>query len=581
MALVREFAASRSEQAFAELVSRHVNLVYSAALRRVGETHLAGEITQTVFILLARKAGTLSPRTILSGWLYRAVAFAAADILKINRRRQRREQEAFMQSTLNEPAADDAWMQLAPLLETAMDSLGETERNAVVLRFLDGKSLGEVGAALGVSEEAARMRVSRTLEKLRKFFAKRGLTLTVTAIAGALTANAVQAAPAALGAQITSAAMLSAAAPGATLAVATKAIAMTTLTKIAVTAALAVAVGVSLYEARQLAALRQQVQALQSAQNPLAGELEQAQADRDNARNRLAALAAELAGARSNNLELLRLRAAVGKYKSEAQNPPIEPSMKKLVDQVALLKQKLAEMPDKKIPELAFLTTKDWIDAAWNADLSTEDGVRQALSTLRGDAENTFLNQMMKDAMKKYLAANGNILPANLYQLEPYFNAPVTDDMLSRYQLLQSGTPDPKADLVKLTAVADPDYDSTHGMSINGAWGGGYNRVQEAVQAAAISYANDNLGQLPTDPSQLTSYLQRPIDPATIQKYLSQVAADPPPSELITLAPAIQAYKAAHDGQLPQNPADVQPYVTTPAQQAALQGVIKNYNGPK
>ena len=120
--LLAEFARSESEAAFAALVARYVNLVYSAALRFTGNPHHAGEITQAVFIILARKAGKLSPRSVLSGWLYQTARLAAANFMKGEIRRQRREQEAYMQSTLTEPGPG-VWEQIAPLLDEAMDRL--------------------------------------------------------------------------------------------------------------------------------------------------------------------------------------------------------------------------------------------------------------------------------------------------------------------------------------------------------------------------------------------------------------------------------------------------------------------------
>src|ERR1017187_8420035 len=198
MDLLRQYADQNSDAAFAALVSRHVNLVYSAALRKAGNPHAAEEITQAVFIILAQKAGRIPDKTILPGWLYQTARLTAAGFLKREIRRVRREQEAYMQTELHADAPDETWQQLAPLLEDAMGQLGEKDRAAVVLRFFGGKSFAEVGTAAGVSENAAKKRVTRALEKLRKCFMKRGIASTAETIAGAISANSIQAAPAAL-----------------------------------------------------------------------------------------------------------------------------------------------------------------------------------------------------------------------------------------------------------------------------------------------------------------------------------------------------------------------------------------------
>ena len=206
MELVGEYARHSSEEAFATLVSRYVNLVYSVALRQVGDAHLAEEITQVVFILLARKAASLGPKTILPGWLCRTARHASDNALKIQRRRQHREQEAYMQSLVTESESDH-WAQIAPLLSAAMAELGEKDHDAIVLRFFNGRSFKEVGQSFGASEEAAKKRVNRALEKLRAFFEKRGVSSTVAIIGGALSANSVHAAPVALAKSVTAVAI--------------------------------------------------------------------------------------------------------------------------------------------------------------------------------------------------------------------------------------------------------------------------------------------------------------------------------------------------------------------------------------
>ena len=188
IALLKQFAENGSEPAFAEIVSRHVNLVYSAALRKVGDAHAAQEISQAVFIILARKAQSLGAKTILSGWLHQTTRLTAANFLRGEIRRQKREQEAFMRSTLNEDI-NETWRQIAPVLDDAISKLGAKDRDAIVLRYFENKSLVEVGAAMGTGEDAAKMRVSRALEKLRKIFSKRGVRLSAALIAGAVSAK--------------------------------------------------------------------------------------------------------------------------------------------------------------------------------------------------------------------------------------------------------------------------------------------------------------------------------------------------------------------------------------------------------
>jgi RNA polymerase sigma factor (sigma-70 family) len=194
IALLREYVDRGSEDAFATLVARHINKVYSVALRHTGNSHQAEEITQVVFVILARKANRLGKRVILEGWLYQTARLTALASVRSQVRRAHREQEAYMQSVSNDNESDP-WLHIAPLLDTAIASLNEADRNAVVLRFIYGKSAKEVGAVLGTNEGATRLRLHRAMEKLRRFFDKRGIISTSEFLAGAIAAHAVQNAP--------------------------------------------------------------------------------------------------------------------------------------------------------------------------------------------------------------------------------------------------------------------------------------------------------------------------------------------------------------------------------------------------
>jgi uncharacterized protein (TIGR03435 family) len=217
IALLRQYVEHNSDEAFAALVSRHVNKVYSVALRHTRNPHSAEEITQAVFVILAKKSAHISRKVILSGWLYQTARLTALTHIRGEIRRAHREQEAHVQTVLNEPESDP-WPQIAPFLDAAMAGLNERDRHAVVLRFFDGKSMKEVGVALGTGEDAAKMRVNRAVEKLRHYFARRGIAVSAGLMTAAITGNSVQAAPSVLAKSISAVAVArGAASSGSTL----------------------------------------------------------------------------------------------------------------------------------------------------------------------------------------------------------------------------------------------------------------------------------------------------------------------------------------------------------------------------
>ncbi len=196
--LLRTYAATRSEESFSELVRRYANLVYSAAIRQTANHATAEDVTQAVFTVLARKAAHLAHETVLAGWLIRATRYVALDALKLETRRLRREKAAAeLEETMTE-TPEAQWEDVAPWLDEALAALSTKERNAILLRFFEQQSWKEVGATLGLNENAARVRVARALEKLRSWFRKRRVSTSTAGLSAALLANAVQAAPAEL-----------------------------------------------------------------------------------------------------------------------------------------------------------------------------------------------------------------------------------------------------------------------------------------------------------------------------------------------------------------------------------------------
>ncbi len=361
--LLRAYAESGHEAAFRELVGRHTDFVYSAALRQVESSAVAGDLAQSVFTDLARKAPSLAAHVqgdrSLAGWLHRATRFAALNHRRDTQRRQTNERLAMEQLLTNaEPAVH--WEHIRPALDEALDHLDDEDREALLLRYFQNQDYRAVGLALGVSDDTAQKRVTRALERLREYFSQRKITIGASGLAVLISANAVQAAPIGLAATITAAALAGTAVSTATvIATATKTIVMTTLQKTLITATLAIVAGAGLYEAKQAAAARAEVQTLQQQQAPLAEQIRQLQAELGKATNRLAGLIAENSRLKSNpeRTELLKLRGEVTRLR------PLQADVKALQKMVNQSSSGLPEWTTNNVANVGRTTPMDALES--------------------------------------------------------------------------------------------------------------------------------------------------------------------------------------------------------------------------
>jgi len=330
--LLARFARDRADEAFAELVRRHLGLVHSAALRQVRSPQLAEEVAQSAFLKLAQHARQLAPGTVLSAWLYQVTRREAIDVVRREARRQLREQIATEMNAMNATVAD--WTHIEPLLDDAMAALDETDRAAVLLRYFENKSLREVGEVLGASENAAQKRLTRAVERLREFFAKQGIGVSTTSLIAVIGSNAVQAAPVGLAAMISTAAVLA----GPTLATFTtattaKTIAMTATQKVLITGTLVTAVGGGFFQAWKSSNAESALKAEQQHRFHLSEQVQSMTDERADAERRLAALSATQGRLDEATTELIRLRGEISRLQQltkrlTEQTPPTDQQSK-------------------------------------------------------------------------------------------------------------------------------------------------------------------------------------------------------------------------------------------------------------
>jgi RNA polymerase sigma factor (sigma-70 family) len=448
--LLADYANNGSEAAFRELVAHYLDLVYTTAVRLAGgDTHLAEDVAQTVFMDLARLAKGLSSEVRLGGWLHRHTCFVAAKTLRGERRRQFREREAAEMNALTDHS-EARLAEVAPILDEAINQLGTTDRAAVLLRFYERLDFRSVGEALGTNEAAAQKRVSRALEKLHVLLKRRGVTLSIAALGAALSVEAVKAAPAGLAASISGTAIAGAAAGTGNIFTLLRYMASTKLKTSIVAAFIVASVLTPLL-------LQRQAQARLREQNEIgrrqADQLAQLTADDQHLTSLLTQAEKLQPDSDGQFRELMRLRGEVGRLKGIVQEAkaaktsaplPAEDrlaSLKQLyAARVDRLKQWLEANPGEKIPEFKSLTSADWLNAVERlGDDSTEEDYQSALRIMRANAESTIFGQLHQ-ALRGYSQANGGQFPTDLSQLGPYLAAPIDAAILQRYEIVPTSS---------------------------------------------------------------------------------------------------------------------------------------------
>ena len=513
--LLRQYREG-SQAAFRELVRRHLDMVFSAARRQTRSATSAEEVTQSVFIKLARDAGRIGTGTPLAAWLHIVTRHTAMNVARTESRRQLREHASFEISAMSSPTP--GWSDVEPLLDEAVATLRAFDRSAIILRFFEDKTLHEVGEALGLTEDAARKRISRALEQLRAMLLKRGVTVSSSVLAADLSTHAIQVAPVGLSAAILSGVAVPGVALPPLLVGTASTLAMTTMQKTLFVAIGVIAAGVGLYQTRtisrqssEIALLRQDNAALvqRQASEPRPQATPPARREADSSGPTYPAVTD------SGTSTDRKVIAAMGEW----------------VDRAIRLRDLLKASSMWVVPEFRALKDIDWLDAAKDAKFETEAEIQNTFYRVRS-AANHRVAAMVRSGLKGYAAVNSGMMPTTVEELAPYIDSSV-----------------------------DP------GMQLNPLHGSSLDRETKSAILQRIlesDWFGNTLVRGAMPPSESTSGMSTAVPSATADE--RSTVSD----SLAAYNRALTQFRHLHGGQRPETEAQLQPFLSAPMNSALL-----------
>lgn len=487
--LLRDFQRG-SEDAFSLIVERHVNPVYSIALRTLHSPELAEEVAFSVFADLARNAPKVKTKAPLIAWLFRVTRRTAIDVLRRERRRGLRERHAvqFQEQNGDQVLPDE----ILSSLDSALEALRAPDRHIILSRYFREQDVSQIAKSLDISVEATQKRLERALERLREHFRRRGFAVSVASLGTVLAANAVQSAPFGIASSI------AITVTGGMGAAATAQIGNFALMSITQKAVIIIATGIiatGLYQQAKLSQSSRKLTASVEAFERTRSQLSEMEA-------KLATANQENAKLREQNREIHGLRARLAELSRE-QSPgdhqasaPIRESTRQAadyLDEIEQLKNAFAAAPEQSIAEMRLVTDREWLEASIVMRESTQDGLEKAMAHLRTLAKGKFALHVNR-ALQNFVSANSGELPNSLDDIGPYLGEGVDPSALVRYELVRTGTTNEIQGGETIIRERDQPsvFDSQFNISLLGA-GYATPKLGESERSYGFSYSSDDL----------------------------------------------------------------------------------------